>query len=81
MKRISEKRMKEGKEYSKKRSQFLTELPMCEVCLRANSTDVHHIAGRGKNYLNKETWLSTCRSCHDKIHREPIWAREKGYLK
>ena len=81
MKRVSDKRLKEGKEYSKKRSQFLTELPLCEVCMTAKSTDIHHIEGRGRNYLNEETWLSTCRLCHDKIHREPIWARKKGYLK
>lgn len=49
--------------------------------MRAKSTDVHHIAGRGINYLNEDTWLATCRPCHDRIHREPIWAREKGYLK
>ena len=81
MKRISDKRRKEGREYAKKRSLFLTQLPLCEVCMTANSTDVHHIAGRGINYLSEDTWLATCRKCHDKIHREPIWAREKGYLK
>ena len=81
MKRVSDKRKKEGKEYLKKRSLFLTELPTCEVCMRAKSTDVHHIAGRGINYLNEDTWLSTCRPCHDRIHKDPIWAREKGYLK
>ena len=81
MKRISDKRRKEGKEYAKKRSLFLTQLPLCEVCMKAKSTDVHHIAGRGINYLNEETFLATCRQCHEKIHREPIWARKHGYLK
>lgn len=78
---MSKKRQKESREYSKKRLWFLTEFPLCEACMTAKSTDVHHIAGRGINYLNEDTWLATCRKCHDKIHREPIWAREKGYLK
>jgi hypothetical protein len=58
----------------------LEKLPVCEVCMKANATDVHHKAGRGKNYLEVGTWLSTCRPCHDKIHKEPSWAREKGFL-
>jgi len=80
LRRVSKRRSEEMKEYSKKRTEFLTELPICEVCMKATATDVHHKAGRGKHYLDEETWLSTCRSCHDRIHREPIWAREKGFL-
>jgi len=80
LRRVSKRRSEEMKEYSKKRTEFLTELPICEVCMKAKATDVHHKAGRGKHYLDDETWLSTCRSCHDRIHREPIWAREKGFL-
>ena len=80
LRRISKRRAKEMKEYGILRKEFLEKLPMCEVCMKAASTDVHHKAKRGKNYLEVDTWLSTCRSCHDKIHREPAWAREKGYL-
>ena len=80
LRRVSKRRSKEMKEYSTERAKFLEELPICEVCMKAKSTDVHHKAGRGKHYLDKDTWLSVCRSCHDKIHREPIWAREHGYL-
>lgn len=81
LKPMSAKRMKESKEYSAKRLQFLEDLPLCEVCQRAKSTDVHHVEKRGKNYLRVDTWLATCRPCHDKIHREPDWARQHGYLK
>lgn len=80
LKRVSKRRSKEMKEYSILRKEFLTNLPMCEVCMKANATDVHHKAGRGKHYLDVESWLSTCRTCHDKIHKEPAWAREKGFL-
>jgi hypothetical protein len=55
-------------------------LPICEVCGKAKSTDVHHRKGRGRFYLDVDSWLSTCRSCHDRIHSSPIWAREKGFL-
>lgn len=80
MRRVSKKRQKESREYSRLRKDFLQELPYCEVCARSKSTDIHHRKGRGKYYLDVESWLSTCRSCHDRIHRNPIWAREKGFL-
>ena len=78
---MSKKREKEAKVYKKLRKQFLGDMPICEVCQKAKSTDAHHVAQRGKNYLRVETWLAACRPCHDKIHREPKWAREHGYLK
>jgi len=53
---------------------------MCEVCMKAKTSDVHHTKGRGRFYMDVDTWLSVCRPCHDKIHKEPKWAREKGYL-
>ena len=80
LRRVSKRRSKEMKEYGILRKEFLERLPICEVCMKAKSTDIHHKAGRGKYYLDTESWLSTCRSCHDKIHREPKWAREKGFL-
>ena len=80
MKRISETRKIALKTYSTLRRSFLAELPLCEVCARAKSTDVHHRKGRGKFYLDVESWLAVCRSCHDRIHSSPIWAREQGYL-
>ena len=80
LRRVSKRRSKEMKEYGILRKEFLEKLPICEVCMKAKSTDIHHKEGRGKHYLNVDTWLSTCRMCHDKIHREPAWAREKGYL-
>lgn len=44
------------------------------------STDIHHKAKRGKNYLNTDTWMAVCRTAHQRIHANPSWAREKGYL-
>ncbi len=80
MKRISKARQEASKIYSELRKKFLQELPSCEVCTKAKSTDVHHKKGRGKFYLDVESWLSVCRRCHDRIHASPIWARKNGYL-
>jgi hypothetical protein len=86
LKRVSKTRQKALNTYSKLRQSFLQELPLCEVCptvkmdQRNQSTDVHHKKGRGKHYLDVDSWLSVCRQCHDRIHVNPSWAREKGYL-
>ncbi len=53
--------------------------PNCEVC-GCPATDIHHKAKRGKNLYNMETFMATCRLCHNKIHDNPAWARELGYL-
>jgi hypothetical protein len=26
------------------------------------------------------TFMAVCRPCHNKIHDNPAWARDKGYL-
>jgi hypothetical protein len=84
---VSSKRQKQDVEYSKLRERFLTEKPLCEIkfpgCTHY-STDVHHTfngANRAVYYLIQSTWLSVCRSCHDRVHSEPAIARELGYLK
>jgi hypothetical protein len=86
MKRVSKKRTTDSKIYSKMRLNFLATYPLCEVCptvkmdQRKTSTDVHHKKGRGKYYLDEDSWLAVCRQCHDEIHGNPIWARENNYI-
>lgn len=77
---MSKKRAKEVKEYMVLRQDFLEEFPFCEVCTKKPSSDVHHKDKRGKNFLEKDTWLSVCRECHQIIHANPSWARENDYL-
>jgi len=82
LKPMSKKREKEIKEYSVLRKDFLSQNQCCQVesCERT-STDVHHVKGRGKYYLDISTFMAVCRPCHDKIHfGDSKWAREKGYL-
>jgi hypothetical protein len=81
MKRVSDRRREEAKEYAAKRTAFLARRPKCQVCWKAKSKDVHHKAGRyAGNYLNEETWIAVCRHCHDHIHAHPKEARARGLL-
>ena len=77
---MSQKRAKEVQEYMKLRQKFLEEFPICEVCTKKLSSDVHHKDKRGKNFLEVDTWLSVCRDCHTIIHANPSWARKNNYL-
>jgi hypothetical protein len=46
------------------------------------SRDVHHGCGRlGDNLLNELTWWAVSRKNHRKVHDNPGWARENGYIK
>ena len=45
------------------------------------SEEIHHIKFRGKYFLDTSTWLAVCPGLHRKIHANPAWAYEKGYLK
>ena len=47
------------------------------------STEIHHKfcgSNRSAHYLDTNTWLAVCRENHDKIHKNPKWARENGFL-
>lgn len=73
---MSDKRAAESKIYSRLRKEFLMLHPFCEVfddCAK-RSRDVHHKAGRGKNYLVVETWKAAW------VHGNPREARAIGVL-
>lgn len=68
--------------YSVARKQFLTSRPYCYAALEGcskHSTDVHHKAGRNRQYLNQDTWLAVCRNCHQWIELNPAKAKELGF--
>jgi hypothetical protein len=78
--RVSAKRKSQEALYSLLRKDFLTKNPLCEVC-RIDATDVHHKRGRnGERLIEVEYFMAVCRTCHDKIHSNPTWAYEQGYL-
>lgn len=81
LKSRSDKRVILDQLYSVSRQQFLVKNPFCHARLEGctiNATDVHHKAGRNKNYLDVLTWLSACRTCHQWIELHPIEAKEMG---
>jgi len=44
------------------------------------SCDIHHTKKRGRFLLDESTWMAVSRVYHEKIHTNPSWARERGYL-
>lgn len=87
LKSVSSKRAKENRIYTERRKAFLIANPTCDahhalVALDscAPATEVHHMAGRGKNFLNEDTWLPVCQGCHLTIHAHPNTARELGFI-
>jgi hypothetical protein len=77
---VSERLKQRSIEYSRVRKEYLEEKDWkCEICNR-EATDIHHKKGRGKNTCNKQTFMATCRLCHQYIHDNPAWARENNYL-
>lgn len=44
------------------------------------SQDVHHTRRRGRYYLEESTWRAVSRKNHDRIERNPSWARKVGWL-
>lgn len=87
LRRVSKKKKEQDARYFELRKLFLSLRPLCQVSLDMGekpprqSTDIHHMAGRGKNYLAVETWLAVSRHWHKEIHTNPKWARAQGYLK
>ena len=79
---FSSKRLKETKEYTKLRKIYLNKHPMCEAAVNncsLKATEIHHVKGRGTNYLFCDSWLSVCRNCHDWIENNPKEATELGF--
>lgn len=81
--RVSKKMEKRLREYRKLKKEVLSHYTFCEMpyCHR-RAFQIHHTKGRsGENLCNTATWMILCSTCHTKIHDNPNWAREKGYLK
>ena len=68
--------------YSKLRKEYLTKKPYCYAKLQGCSsiaTDIHHTKGRGAYYLQADTWIGLCRSCHQWIELHPKEAKDMGF--
>jgi len=82
IRKVSKKRRKQSKEYSKLRADFLLR-PENRFCPVTNkqTIEVHHKNGRENQRLTDTShWLAVSREGHQWIHNNPKEAREKGWL-
>lgn len=76
---ITNKLKERHKRYHELREEYLKERPLCEVCGKNPSTEIHHKRGRvGKNLF--QDFLAVDRDCHRRIEENPDWARKEGYI-
>lgn len=82
VKKVSEKRAGQNLEYAKLRKQYLEVYPVCEAHECNNkSTQIHHVNGReGEKLTSTAYFMAVCSHCHDKIHSNPQWSIENGYM-
>ena len=60
---------------------LMIENPICKVCGKANSQQIHHMNGREAwREVVEEWWLAVCYPCHDRITKDRIWAEDNGYI-
>lgn len=81
VKKITEKRAKQNREYLEIRVHFLEQYPMCQIGGCNNkSTEVHHMKGKANDLLtNPENFLAICSDCHRKITEHSAEAIREGY--
>ena len=84
VKKVSEKREVENKEYQKVSKRYLAKNPGCEAhvssgCLMLSS-EIHHKRKRNSkdDRINEANFLAVCRPCHLWIESHPIQAKELG---
>ena len=80
LRRVSKKRSQQLSVYTKKRREYLTLKPSCELCQK-QACEIHHKRGRFGERLNDENnFMALCRECHSKIHNNPKWAYANAFL-
>ncbi len=84
----SAKRKVDNVQYLKLRLEFLNKNQKCQMNCSGEctefATDVHHLYSgkdRNKYFLVVETWMASCRQCHDWVHYFSKEAREIRLLK
>lgn len=79
MNKVSARHAKELTKYQQAKREHFALNPFCVIC-GFGADDIHHMAKRGKNLCNKDTFLSLCRRCHCEVHDNPAWAKKNGYI-
>jgi hypothetical protein len=70
---MSQHKMEQLKEYEPLKRKFIIDNPICKANLEGctkKTTEPHHCSMSDLDFLNVETWLATCRHCHNYIERE-----------
>lgn len=82
IRRVSRVRGKQLREYAKARAIYMHQHSLCEILgCSVWSSQLHHRKGRvGKMLNDKRYWMALCWSHHSKIHDNPRWAMDHGYL-
>jgi hypothetical protein len=84
---VSKKREALDKAYSILRKKFLAvpensscnaKLPDCTGA-RFEYLTIHHKKGRGKYYLDMESWVTLCLNCHKYVEEHPEHAKKLGF--
>ncbi len=85
MRRLSKKRAKQYRDYSKVRKDFLLENPYCQARIPGcmiEATEVHHSKGKiGDMLTDINNFVAICRSCHGWVETHPAKAKEMGLSK
>lgn len=84
IKKVSKKREIENIIYFREREQFLKDNKACQlktpVCTKT-ATVIHHVNGRAIYFLDKETWMPSCRKCNNWVEENDAEARKMGLKK
>jgi hypothetical protein len=79
----SDKRKKEHTLYTVSRLQYLKDHPMCKMNIpflcTSKATEIQHLKGRGKYYLDTRFWMPACHACHTYATDHPAEAIENGW--
>lgn len=51
----------------------------CVVCM-SQGYDIHHRQRRREGGHGLDNMILLCRSCHERAHKHPEWARERGFI-
>jgi len=86
VRKVSKKRQRENRQYARAKREwkaFLVGLNCwyCRNCGGKPSDSPHHFRGRaGKLFTYHGFFVPLCADCHDKVHHEQDWARQRGLL-
>lgn len=79
LRKVSKKQSERLVKYTKAKKLYLKDHPFCEMC-SAQAEQIHHKRGRGIYLADPLYFSALCAPCHEKIHRNPNWARDNGWL-